>query len=99
MYLSLVHLRKLVCRECGALLAEPGARSFVVDAEGEAVKFDEQDQPAEMQLEMICPNGHSTGLFVPNEISAEETLATPDEAPLAGDAILMSGTTESGATL
>ena len=99
MYLSVVHLRELRCRECRVLLAEPGARSFVVGAEGEAVAFDPQDQPAEMQLEMICPNGHANTLFVPNEVSAEETLSTPDEAPVAGDAILIMGTTESGATL
>jgi hypothetical protein len=34
-------------------------------------------------------------LNVPNEISAEESLQTPDDAPIACDAYAVSGTTES----
>jgi hypothetical protein len=36
---------------------------------------------------------------VPNEIGAEESMNTPDEAPIGADACLISGTTESGKAL
>lgn len=87
-FLAVVHLRGLVCPECGARLAEPGARSFVVDPEGVPVPFDEQSAPEEMTLTIACPNGHVATLLVPNEVAVEETMATPDAAPIATDAVL-----------
>jgi hypothetical protein len=99
MFLSLVHLRELQCEECSALLAQPGARSFIVDAQGDPLPFSAEDPPAEMVVHVLCPNGHSTELNVPNEISAEESLNTPDDAPIGLDACLISGTTESGKPL
>ncbi len=98
-FLSLVHLRDLHCAACGALLASAGARSFVVDADDTPVGFSKDDQPAEMTVQIGCPNGHDTELLVPNEIGAEETLRTPDDAPLGADAVLLSGTTEAGKAL
>lgn len=99
MFLSLVHLVALQCEECSAGLAEPGARSFIVDGEGDPVPFSPDDPPAEMVVQILCPNGHLTELSVPNEISAEESIITPDEAPIGADACLISGTTESGKAL
>jgi len=87
-FLSVVLLRELVCPECGAKLAEPGARSFVVDPQGTPVNFEEQSMPSEMALTIACPNGHFATLLVPNEVSVEETMATPDAAPIAADAVL-----------
>ena len=87
-FLALVHLRELACRQCGALLAEPGARSFIVDTEGSPVFFDEEGVPEEMSVEVQCPNGHPVTLLVPSEISAEETSATPDDSPIGADAVL-----------
>jgi hypothetical protein len=98
-YLSLVHLREVRCLECGAELAQPGARSIVVDLAGDPIDFPTDDQPAEMSVELTCINGHQTTLLVPNEVGAEETLITPDDAPLAGDAMVVDGTTESGKPL
>jgi hypothetical protein len=98
-FLSIVHLQPQRCPECGMPVAEPGARSFIVGTDGSPVLFSEDDPPAEMKVEIPCPNGHDVELFVPNEIAAEETLMTPDEAPIATDAVLDSGTTESGAPL
>jgi len=98
-FLALVHLRELRCPECGEMLAQPGARSFVVGAEGEAVVFAAGDPAAEMTVELTCPNGHAVELLVPNEISAEHTLDTPDDAPVAADALLRAGITESGQAL
>jgi hypothetical protein len=95
-YLALVHLRDLRCAECSALLAPAGARSFVVTGDGTPVAFAEDDEPAELRLELSCENGHGTELLVPNEIAAEATLNTPAEAAIACDAVLLSGTTESG---
>lgn len=89
-FLALVHLRDLHCPSCKAELATAGARSFVVDNDGEAVNFSAQEPPDEMTVEIRCPNGHAYTLFVPNEISAEETLVTPENAPIARDAILRS---------
>jgi hypothetical protein len=95
-FLAIVHLQALRCAVCGAPLAQPGARSFVVDPRGLPVSFDPTDPPAEMNVEIACLNGHATPLLVPNEISAEETLMTPERAPIAADATVCSGTTESG---
>jgi hypothetical protein len=87
-FLALVHLRELHCPECSLLLAPAGARSFLVDETGEAVNFSSEGPPAEMTVEIECPNGHAVTLYVPNEIGAEETLSTPDEAPIGRDAVL-----------
>lgn len=99
MFLSIVHLTQFRCEDCNEVLAEPGARSFIVDGAGDPVAFSADDPPAEMVVQMLCPNGHLTELNVPNEISAEESISTPDEAPIAADACLISGTTESGKAL
>ncbi len=87
-FLSLVHLRELRCGQCNVLLAQAGARSFVVDERGEAINFSESEPPDEMAAAIVCPNGHENLLYVPNEISAEETLYTPEDAPVARDAVL-----------
>jgi hypothetical protein len=99
MFLSLVHLRELRCAECSALLAQAGGRSFIVDGQGDPQNFSEDDPPAELVVHLLCPNGHLNELNVPNEISAEESLQTPDDAPVGTDACLISGTTESGKAL
>ncbi|MDQ2663159.1 MAG: hypothetical protein M3Y18_03900 [Candidatus Eremiobacteraeota bacterium] len=99
MFLSLVHLRDMTCSMCGELLAQGGARSFIVDATGIAVGFAEADPPAEMVVEITCEQGHGSELNVPNEISAEQTLQTPEEAPTGRDAVLLSGTTEADRSL
>lgn len=99
MFLSIVHLTELRCEGCSELLAEPGARSFIVNAGGDPAPFSQDDPPAEMVVEIVCKQGHVTELNVPNEIAAEESLNTPDGAPLGVDACLMSGTTESGKAL
>lgn len=98
-FLSLVHLRELQCEECRKVLATAGARSFIVDGDGNPVHFSEQDPPAEIVVQLLCRNGHATELNVPNEIAAEETLTTPEEAPLGTDAVVISGATESGKSL
>jgi len=87
-FLAVVHLRDLVCPECGAKIADAGARSFVVDREGTPVPFQEQQMPSEMVLTISCPHGHAVTLLVPNEFAVEETMATPDAAPIGADAIL-----------
>jgi len=87
-YLAVVHLRELDCAECGAKIAEPGARSFVVGAGGSPIHFDEEKVPHEMTLTIACPQGHRCTLLVPNEVAAEETMATPEAAPIAADAVL-----------
>ncbi|MBV9270449.1 MAG: hypothetical protein JO165_05100 [Candidatus Eremiobacteraeota bacterium] len=97
--MSLVHLRELRCPQCSALVAEAGARSFIVNAEDSPIGFAQDDPPAEMVVELTCENGHVQELNVPNEISAEETLSTPDDAPIAVDAVLTGGTTEGGREL
>jgi hypothetical protein len=99
MFLALVHLRESRCEQCSALLAQAGARSFIVDANGDPLQFSPDDPPAEMVVHLLCPNGHATELNVPNEISAEESMSTPDDAPIGADACLISGTTESGKAL
>jgi hypothetical protein len=87
-FLAVVHLRELACPECDAKIAGPGARSFVVDPQGVPINFDEQSIPSEMVLTIACPNGHLSTLLVPNEVGVEETMATPDAAPIAADAVL-----------
>lgn len=98
-YLSLVHLKELECEQCRSVLAPAGGRSFIVDAEGNPVHFAAEDPPAEMVVQLLCRNGHAAELNVPNEIAAEETLTTPEDAPLATDALLVSGSTEGGTSL
>lgn len=88
-FLALVHLRELRCEQCNELLAAPGARSFLVDERGEAVNFSEKEPPEEMTVAILCSNRHENELYVPNEIAAEETLYTPEDAPIARDAIML----------
>jgi hypothetical protein len=88
-FLALVHLRDLACAECGAPVASAGARSFIVDDAGDPVSFAENDVPAGLQVELCCANGHANLLYVPNEIGAEDTLRTPDDAPIGPDATMV----------
>ena len=88
-FLALVHLRELRCGQCNELLAEAGARSFLVDERGEALNFSEEEPPEEMTIAILCSQRHENVLYVPNEIAAEETLYTPEEAPIARDAIML----------
>ena len=88
-FLALVHLRELRCAQCNELLASPGARSFLVDQNGEAMSFTQDEPPAEMTAAIVCSRGHENLLYVPNEIAAEETLYTPEGAPIARDAIML----------
>jgi hypothetical protein len=90
MFLNLVHLRELRCRLCGELLAPPGARSFIVDNEGNPVHFSADHPPEQLVVELICSNGHATVVNVPGDISVEESMTTPDDAPVALDAVLRS---------
>ena len=99
MFLNLVHLAELRCEECSEVLAGPGARSFILDAGGDPIAFSPDDPPAEMVVHLLCRSGHTSELNVPNEISAEESMTTPDEAPIGADACLICGTTESGKAL
>ncbi|HEY1976143.1 MAG TPA: hypothetical protein VGG89_06355 [Candidatus Baltobacteraceae bacterium] len=87
-FLAVVHLRELVCQECGTKIADPGARSFVVDPTGEPIGFDAEHMPEEMTLTVACPGGHVATLLVPNEVAVEETMAIPDSAPIAADVVL-----------
>ena len=89
-FLALVHLRELRCEQCKSLLAMAGSRSFIVDAHDDPLNFAEGEEPEDMTVEIRCPRGHDTVLFVPNEIGAEETLRTPPNAPIAYDAVLVS---------
>lgn len=88
-FLDLVHLRERRCEQCDAILAEPGSRSFIVDAAGLPVSFSEDETPDGMSVRLICPNGHETVLGVPGDVSAEAAMMTPDDAPIATDAILV----------
>jgi len=88
-YLALVHLRDLNCEACGAPLAVAGARSFIVSGDDEPVGFEQDAVPEEMTVELHCPAGHATQMFVPNEIGAEETMQTPEEAPIGADAFIV----------
>lgn len=98
MFLSVVHLHPLLC-SCGEMLAQAGARSFVVDAGGDPLAFSAADPPAEMVVAFTCGHGHVNQLRIPNELSAEETMQSPDDAPLGADAVLVEGRTESGAAI
>ncbi|MDP9024326.1 MAG: hypothetical protein M3N13_02975 [Candidatus Eremiobacteraeota bacterium] len=89
-FLALVHLRELRCADCGAQLAEAGARSFVVDANKDPFDVPQNGAPQEMTVEIECPRGHATIVYVPNEIGAEETLITPVGAPIGRDAVVIS---------
>jgi hypothetical protein len=88
-FLALVHLRERRCPQCQALLGAAGARSFVVDQRGDPVNFSEDEPPEAMTVELICPNGHRSALNVPEDLSAEETLVTPDSAPIGRDAMIV----------
>lgn len=98
-FLALVHLRDVRCGQCGCQLAGAGARSFIVDRQGNPLHFSSEDPPAQLMVELRCPNAHVTRLNVPNDVAAEEALATPDAAPIALDAQIVSGTTDGGASL
>lgn len=71
------------------MLATAGARSFVVDDADEAINFSESDPPQTMTVSILCPSGHQVVQTVPEQLSAEEALAVPDNAPIARDARLM----------
>ena len=88
-FLDLVHVRERRCERCDCILAEPGARSFIVDADGMPVHFDVEHPPAEMHVGLTCPKGHQMRLSVPDDVSAEATMMTPDDAPIAVDALLV----------
>lgn len=88
-FLALVHLRDLRCAQCSEPLAVAGARSFLVDERGEAVNFSQEEPPDEMSVAILCSRKHENLLYIPNEIAAEETLYTPEEAPIARDAIML----------
>jgi hypothetical protein len=88
-FLALVHLRERRCAQCNALLGAAGARSFVVDGRGEPVNFSQDEPPEDMQVELACQNGHTTMLRVPQDLGAEETLVTPDGAPIGRDAMIV----------
>ncbi|MHB8146387.1 MAG: hypothetical protein ACYDGM_03870 [Vulcanimicrobiaceae bacterium] len=88
-FLAVVHLRELRCKTCDALLAQAGARSFIIDEQDEPLWFVPDEVPEEMTLVMTCPSGHLEQLFVPNEIGAEETLLTPEDAPIGLDAVFV----------
>jgi len=85
-FLALVHLRELRCAQCGEVLAVPGARSILVDDRGEAAHIPEEEAPEELTAVIVCLRGHETSLSVPDDVSAEEVLSTPDDAPLGRDA-------------
>ena len=88
-FLALVHLRERRCEQCNALLGAAGARSFVVDERGDPVNFSQDEPPEAMQAALVCPNGHTTVLRVPEDLGAEETLVTPQDAPIGRDATMM----------
>jgi hypothetical protein len=86
MFLALVHLRELRCAQCGELLAAPGARSIVVDANRDPLLFDEATEPQALTAVIRCSRGHDVELRVPDQVSAEEVLTTPEDAPIGRDA-------------
>lgn len=88
-FLALVHLLERRCAQCGALLAVPGSRSFLVDERTEPVNFSEAEPPEALTAALVCPSGHQTVLRVPEDVSAEEALAVPDDAPIARDATIV----------
>ena len=88
-FLALVHLRERRCVQCNALLGSAGARSFVIDERGDPLNFSKDEPPEAMEVELVCQNGHATTLRVPDDLGAEETLATPDGAPIGRDATIV----------
>jgi len=86
-FLSIVHLRERRCILCSALIAEAGARSFIVDDRGDPVDFAAEGPPERMQVAIVCENGHVNPIDVPGDASAEESMYTPDEAPIGRDAL------------
>jgi hypothetical protein len=87
-FVAVLHLRPLACPRCGAPITAPGARSFVVDAEGSPVFFAADAASEMMTVEIPCANGHAVSLRVPEDVSAEEALMTPEDAPIAQNATL-----------
>ncbi len=88
-YVNLVHLRELACARCGQVLAQAGARSFVVDAQGNPLNVAQDEGRSQLAVMLTCRNGHATGLSVPDDVAAEEALVTPDDAPIGADARLV----------
>ena len=88
-FLALVHLRERRCPQCNALLGAAGARSFVVDGDGSPINFSEDEPPEAMTAVFVCPNGHASEALVPEDIAAEETLVTPEDAPIGRDAMIV----------
>ena len=88
-FLALVHLRECRCPQCNALLGLPGARSFVVDERGDPVSFSSEEPPEAMTVAFVCANGHRSTLSVPDDLGAEETLSTPEGAPIGRDAMIV----------
>lgn len=72
------------------MLAPAGSRSFIVDASGLPVDFTESQTPQSMTVRLLCELGHETLLSVPADVGAEAALMTPDDAPIATDATLVS---------
>lgn len=91
-FLAVLHVRPLACPKCGARITAPGARSIVVDSEGAPVFFTPEAVPENMTVEIPCANGHVVALRVPDDLSAEETLMIPDDAPVAENATIIAGT-------
>ena len=89
-FLDLVHLRERACASCGSLVAPAGSRSFIVDVSGLPVDFALSQTPQGMTVRLLCENGHETLLNVPGDAGAEAALMTPDDAPIAADATLVS---------
>jgi hypothetical protein len=87
-FLAVLHLRPLVCPVCGIAVADPGSRSFVVNADGSPAAFQEDHLPERMTVAVRCSNGHVIERAVPDDVSAEETLTTPEDAPIGPDAVL-----------
>ena len=99
MFLAVTHLRPAACPQCETVVARAGSRSFIVGGDGSPWTFDPDDPPAELRVTLACPNGHALELLIPNDVAAEEVSAIPDGAPIAADAVVVSGTTESGKAL
>lgn len=88
-FLDLVHVRERRCERCASVYAQAGSRSFIVDTSGFPVDFDVQNPPANLRVALKCENGHLAILSVPEDASAEATMMTPDDAPIAADALLV----------
>jgi len=88
-FLDLVHVRERRCAQCHQVLAQAGSRSFIVDTNGLPVDFDPEKPPEQVRVELTCSAGHVTMLSVPEDVSAEATMMTPDDAPIALDAVLL----------